>query len=123
MPKLPPMSPATTRTLLSGTLSTLLRQLGAEAVRALQRGVDRVVVLGRIVVADAAARLHGGGGDAVDHQVALDNAVGAGEGRIGRGLVAFEMDEADIVRAIVPHAAARPGLTASAVETIAGSGS
>ncbi len=33
----------------------------------------------------------------------LDDLVGLGEGRVGLGLVAFEMHEADVVRAIVPH--------------------
>ncbi len=79
------------------------RQLGAEGMRTLQRRVDGVAVLGRIVVADRAARLHAGGGDAVDHEAMLDDVGGVGEGGIGRGLVAEELHETDIVRALIPH--------------------
>ena len=96
------MSPATTRIWLSGT-SEHRRQLGAEGMHALQRGVDGVAVLGRVVVAEAAARLHAGGGDAVDHQAMLDDVIGLGERGLGRGLVAEELHEADIVRAAFPH--------------------
>ena len=46
MPKLPPMSPVTMRTLLSGTLQQL-RELGAIRVRALHRRVERVALVGR----------------------------------------------------------------------------
>ncbi len=79
-----------------------MRQLGLEDVGALQRGVDGVALLGRLENADAAARLHGRGGDAIDHEVMLDHMRGLGEGGVGRFLVSFDLDEADIVRAIVP---------------------
>ncbi len=79
-------------------------QLGAEIMGALQGRVDGVAILDGVVFADRAARLHGGAGDAVDDEIGAHHAMGAGEGGIGLGLVAFEMDEADIVRAIVPHA-------------------
>ena len=69
----------------------------------LQGGVGGVAAVGRVVVADAAARLHGGGGDPVDHEAVLDHVVGLGEGGVGRGLVAEQLHEADIVGAIVPH--------------------
>ena len=95
------MSPATTRIWLSGT-SEHRRQLGAERMHALQRGVDGVAILGRVVVAEAAARLHARGGDAVDHQAMLDDVIGLGERGFGRGLVAEQLHEADIVRAILP---------------------
>ena len=123
MPKLPPMSPHTTRILLSGTFSTLLRQLGLEHVGALQGRVDGVAAFDRLVEADAAARLHGRGGDAVDDEMMFDDVRGVGEGGVGRLLVAFDLDEADVVRAIVPDQSGTPGFTASPVETIAGSGS
>ena len=58
--------------------------------------------LDRLVEADAAARLHGCGGDAVDDEMMFDDVGRLGESRIGRFLVAFDLDEADVVRAIVP---------------------
>ena len=78
------------------------RQLGAERMHALQRGVDGVAILGRVVVAEAAARLHARGGDAVDHQTMLDDVIGLGERGFGRGLVAEQLHETDIVGAILP---------------------
>ena len=108
MPKLPPTSPAMTCTLLSGTFSTCLRKIRAESVHALRLGIERVVAAGRVVVADAAARLHRHGSDAVDHEAMAHDVVRAREGGVRRGLVAGEVNEADVVRAIVPHAR-RPG--------------
>ena len=105
MPKLPPVSPVTMRSLLSGTFSTLARSARAGCGRCIG-GVDGVAAVGGVVVADRAARLHGGGGDAVDDEAMFDDAVGAREGGIGRGLVADQLDEADIVGAIVPDARA-----------------
>ena len=69
---------------------------------ALQRGVDRVAAVGRIVVADRTTRLHARGSDAVDHEAMLDDVIGPGEGGVGRGLVAEELHEADIVGALLP---------------------
>ena len=71
-------------------------------MHALQRGVDGVAILGRVVVAEAAARLHARGGDAVDHHAMLDDVIGLGERGFGRGLVAEQLHEADIVRATFP---------------------
>jgi hypothetical protein len=90
------MSPATTRILLSGTLR-IWRQFGAIGKGALQRRVDRVVVCRGVVVPDAAARLHRGRGHAVDDEFVPDDVRGAGEGSIGRRLVAFEIDKRDVV--------------------------
>ena len=80
------------------------RQLGAERMHALQRGVDGVAILGHVVVAEAAARLHARSGDAVDHQTMLDDVIGLGECRLGRGLVAEELHETDVVVTVLPHA-------------------
>ena len=80
-----------------------LRQLGLEHIGPLQGRVDRVAALDRLEQADAAARLHGRGGDAIDDEFVLDHMRGAGEGGVGRFLVALDLDEADIVRAIVPN--------------------
>src|SRR5204862_1279158 len=79
-----------------------LRQLGTITMGALQDGVDRVAVFGRVVVADRATRLHRRGRDAVDDEAALDDALGLREGGLDRGLVADLMDEADVAGAIVP---------------------
>ena len=100
-----------------------LRQLGAEGVRALQRGVDGVAVLGGVVVADRAARLHGRAGDAVDHEVAA-----ARRGRRGRRPprsppCRLRDARSRYCRGSRPTPAARPASRASAVETTAGSGS
>ena len=73
-------------------------------MRALQRCVEGVASVGRIVVADRAARLHGDGGDAIDDEIVLDHAIGFGDRGIGRGLVADQFDETDIVGAVFPHA-------------------
>ena len=79
-----------------------LRELGAIAVRPLRHRVDRVAVLGLVVVGDRAARLHRRGGDPVDDKAALDDPVGFGERRIGRGAVPLRIDEADIVGPVFP---------------------
>ena len=73
-------------------------------MRALQSGVERVAPVGGMIVADRAARLHGDGGDPVDHKAMLDAVRRARKGGIGRRLIADQLDETDIVGAIVPHA-------------------
>ena len=84
-----------------------LGEVGARRVRALDRGVERVAAVGGVVVADRAARLHRRRGDAVDDEFLLDDMVGLGEGGVGRGLVADQFDEADIVGRVIPHLRAR----------------
>ena len=81
-----------------------LGELAAVRMRALHRRVNDVAAIGRVVVANGAARLHGGSRDAVDNETVLDHAVGAREGGVGRGLVADLLDVTNIVRAILPHA-------------------
>ena len=71
-------------------------------MHALRLGVERVVAARLVVVPDAGARLHRHGRDAVDHQTMTHDVVRTREGRIGCGLVAREVNEADVVRAIVP---------------------
>ena len=85
-------------------LEDLPRQFGAIGVRALQGRVDRVVVGGGVVVADAAARLHRRRGHAVDDEAVPDDMRRRGEGGVGRRLVAFEIDKGDVVGAVVPDA-------------------
>ncbi len=84
-------------------LEDVAGQAGAVGVHALERRVDGVMVLGPVVIADAAPGLNGVGGDAVDHELLFDDVVGLGEGFFGRLFVAAEMDEADVVGAIVPY--------------------
>ena len=79
------------------------RKLGAEGMHALKRRVDGVTVLGRVVIAEAAARLHARSGDTIDHQTMLDDVIGLGECRLGGSLVAEELHETDIVGAVVPY--------------------
>ena len=85
-------------------LQHLLCEIRAERVHALRLGIERVVAAGRVVVADAAARLHRHGSDAADLEAMADDVVRAREGRVRRRLVAREVNEADVVGAILPHA-------------------
>ena len=80
----------------------VLRQLGLEHVRALQGGVDRVAALDRLEEADAAARLHGRRRHPVDDEAMFDDVSGARERGVGRLLVALDLDEADVVGAVLP---------------------
>ena len=67
----------------------------------LHRATDRIPVIVRIELGEAAARLHAVGGDAVDHGLAADDVVGLGEGGVDRDLVARLVEErlvAGIVR-------------------------
>ena len=73
-------------------------------MRALQGGVERVAPVGGMIVADRAARLHGDGGDSVNDKTILHDVRRARKGGIGRRLVADQLDETDIVGAILPHA-------------------
>ena len=85
-------------------LEHLLREIRAERVHALRLGVERVVAAGRVVVADATARLHGHGGDAAYLETMADDVVRARERRVRGRLVAREVNETDVVRAIFPYA-------------------
>ena len=84
-----------------GHLQHGLGEVLAERERALQRRIDGIALVGRMVDADAAARLHARSGNAVDHQAMLDDMGGLDKGSIGSGLVAEKLHEADVVRAIV----------------------
>ena len=97
-----------------GNLQHVLCEVGSEDVHALRLGVERVVPAGRVVVADAPARLHRHGRDAIDHQAMADDVVRARERRVRRRLVARKVNEADVVRQ--SSQTRRPGDVASAVE-------
>ena len=80
-----------------------VRQLHAHAVRILRRGVERVEIVDRVVVADRDARLHRDRREPVVLDAQLDHVLGLGEGRVGRVLVAEHQAERDIaVRVVVP---------------------
>ena len=85
-----------------------LGDLVAIGVRALHRRVDDVAVLRRQIDADGAARLHRRRGHAVDDEAAFGDMRGLGEGGVGRRLVADQLDEGDIVGALVVDARRRP---------------
>ena len=61
------------------------------------------MVVGGVVVADAGARLHRGGSDAVDHEVMLDDVIGFLKGGVDGRFVAYAHLEDDVVFAIVPN--------------------
>ena len=61
-----------------------MRDLHAHAVRILRRGVERVVVVRRVVVADRGARLHRHRRDPVVLHAQLHDVLRLGEGRVGR---------------------------------------
>ena len=76
---------------------------GAGAVRVLRGRIERVVVAVGMIVADRGARLDRIGGDARVVDLQRDDVFGAGEGRVGRVLVAHHQREGDIVGRLVPH--------------------
>ena len=81
-----------------------VRDLHARAVRVLVGAVERGLVGREGVVADADARLHRDGRQAVVLDPELDDVLGAGEGRVGRLLVAEHQAEGVVAgRIVVPH--------------------
>ncbi len=80
-----------------------MRHLHAHAVRVLRCGVERVIVVGGVVVADCDARLHAHRLDAVVLDSQLDDVPRVGEDGVGCVLAAEHQPEPDIaLRAIVP---------------------
>jgi hypothetical protein len=84
-------------------LEDLAGHPGAIGVRPLGGGVEGVVAFSEVVVADAGARFHSRGDDAVDDKVFLDDMGRGGEGGIDFRLVTAGMYKGDVVRAFVPH--------------------
>ena len=93
-----------------GDLQDVGRERGADAVRVLDVGVERVAILAAIVDAERAPRLHVLGVDARDDVAAADDPRRLRERGVGRRLVARLEEIRDVVRALVPHrGAARLG--------------
>src|SRR5271169_2984957 len=70
------------------------RQVGASAVRALGPDIKRKAVEPIVPLADAAARLHRGGGDPVEDEPQATDVMGLSETRLGSALVAQREEEA-----------------------------
>jgi len=82
-----------------------LRKLGARRMRPLHGRIDHVATISGIVVADGAARLHGSRGNPIDDKAMPHDMARARKSGIDRRLVvADQLDKADVVGAIVPHA-------------------
>ncbi len=79
------------------------RHVGAGAVRALGADIKREAAEPVVPLADAAARLHRGGGDAVEDELEAADVMGAGEGRLDGALVAEREEEALVVGAFRPE--------------------
>ena len=84
-------------------LKDLASQVTTIGMSLLQRCVNRIVILGDVVVPDGAARLHGGGGHPIDKESFANYIIGHLEGRISRFLVTAKMDKANVVWAIIPY--------------------
>ena len=78
-------------------------ECGASAVHRLDRAADRITVLFAVVFGDAAARLHRVCGDPVDVDLVAHNAIGTGERRVNRRLVADLVEKGFVARVVVPH--------------------
>ena len=74
----------------------------AHPVRVVDVGIERVAVLAGIVSPDGATRLHVLGLHPADHIAPPDDVTGAGEGRLGLGLVAPFIGVGDVVGVLVP---------------------
>jgi hypothetical protein len=73
--------------------------VGARAVRALGPGIEREAAEPIVPLADAAARLHRRGGDAVEDELQAGEAMRSREGRLDGALVAQGEEEALVVMA------------------------
>ena len=122
MPKPPPTLSAMMRNLVSGTLkisSAMVRRIMCGAWTVQRR---RDAILARVVLGEAAARLHGIGGQAADDHAVRNPAVGRGEGRSTAALSPSSCTKAWL-SGHASHTAGAPGATASAIAVTAGSGS
>jgi hypothetical protein len=72
-------------------------------VRALGADIERETLEPIVPLADAAAWLHRGGGDAIEDKLQASDVVSPGEGRLDCGLVANREEEALVVGAFGPE--------------------
>ena len=86
------------------------RQLGARAVRALGPDIEREATKAIVLFADAAARLHRGGGHAVEDELQAGDVVGPGKPGLNRAPVAEDKEKALVVPAFRPQLWCRIGL-------------
>ena len=81
----------------------LLRDVHPIWIGVLQRGVDRIAVVGRIVIRQRRARFDRRGRDPVDDKFVADDAIRFLKRRVGGVLVTDQMNEGDVVGRLVPH--------------------
>ena len=112
VPKLPPTSCMSTRTLSDGTPSIVARSF-LQPHRAAVAGIERVAPGRRIECAERGARLHRHAGDALHPGFEARDMRGARKGGLGRRGVAELGVEADIGACVSSHSAARPGRAAA----------
>ncbi len=86
-----------------GLLEHFRRDDAADHVRALHGAAQRGAPIAHGVFRDAAARLHGIGGEPVDHHAVLDDVRGRCEHLRDRGGIAGGVGEGLVVRAAFPH--------------------
>src|SRR5271157_4432597 len=79
------------------------RDLGARAVRALGPDIKREAAEPIVPLADAAARLHRRGGNAVEDELEAADVMSPREGRLDGALVAEREEEALVVAAFRPE--------------------
>jgi|ERR1700758_3908186 hypothetical protein len=79
------------------------RQVGARGMRALGPDIERVAAEPVVPFADAAARLHRCGGDAVEDELEAGDVMCPGEGRLDGALVAEREEETLVVTAFRPE--------------------
>ena len=106
-----------------GHLEDVLRQHVAHAMGILDVGIEGQAILALVVDAERAARLHVLGMHAGDHVAPLDDLGGALDRLVGGGLVAALDVVGDVVRAVVPHRAARRASPCPRSRSPSGSGS
>src|SRR5215472_2476289 len=78
------------------------RHVGARGVRALGPDIKREAAKPVVPLADNAARLHRGGGDAVEDELESSDVMGLGKGSIDRALVTEREQETLVVMALRP---------------------
>ena len=103
MPKPPPTFSAITRNCVSASLNTSVAMHAADHVRPLHGAAQRGAPVAQRVFGDAAARLHGVGGEAADHHAVLDDVRRGGEHPGDRRGIAGGVGEGLVVRAAFPH--------------------